>query len=142
MTQPQGSVQTVALPAPGYPMVTRVISSALFPDSKGKEDPVAWVVSQPHPLVPQVNVVRMFLDRGGVEVYSVSHDGKAGMRNLIPISHVRLVEEAMPIDVFVEELNAAENDGDDELESQEEPEQEKPVAVAAPSNGQAAPNAS
>jgi hypothetical protein len=141
MTQPQGAVQTVALPEPRYPMVTRVISSALFPDSKGKEDPVAWVVSQPHPLVPQVNVVRMFLDRGGVEVYSVSHDGKAGMRNLIPISHVRLVEEAMPIDVFIEELSAAEN-GDDEIEP-EEPEQEQKPQVAAPSNGQPpAPNPS
>jgi hypothetical protein len=141
MTQPQGSVQTVALPAPGYPMVTRVVSSALFPDSKGKEDPVAWVVSQSHPLVPQVNVVRMFLDRGGVEVYSVSHDGKAGMRNLIPISHVRLVEEAMPIDVFVEELNAAENDGD-EPEPEETAQEQKPQAAVITSNGQSAPSAS
>ena len=137
MTQSQGAVQTVALPAPGYPMVTRVISSSLLPDSKGKEEPVAWVVSQPHPLVSQVNIVRMFLDRGGVEIYSVSQDGKAGMRNLIPLSHVRLVEEAMPIDVFIEELNAAENDDDIEPE---EPEQEQKPQVA--SNGQPAPSAS
>jgi hypothetical protein len=56
----------------------------------------------------------MFVDRGGVEVYAVSSDGKNGMRNLIPMSWVRLVEEVMPLEVFVEELAAAESEPDDD----------------------------
>jgi hypothetical protein len=104
---------TVALPAPQFPMMTRMISNSLLPDG-GREEPTTWVVSQPHPLVPDMKVVRMFVDRGGVEVYAVSSDGKNGMRNLIPMSWVRLVEEVMPLEVFVEELAAAESEPDDD----------------------------
>lgn len=121
--------QAVELPQPGYPMVTRVISNALFPEN-GQEAPVTWVVSHPHPLVPTMRVVRMFIDRGGVEIYSVSADGKNGMRNLIPMSWVRLVEEAMPIDIFADELYDAETgDPDPDPEPAQVPAANEPPAV-------------
>ena len=49
----------------------------------------------------------MFVVGDGVSVYSVTGDGK-GLRHLIPSSRVRLVEEVMSIDVFVEQLENAE----------------------------------
>jgi hypothetical protein len=101
-------------PNPTCPIVTRVISNSLLPDSDGHDRPITWVLGAPHPLVPDATVVRMFVDRGGVEIYSKPNDNKAGMRNLIPMSWVRIVEEAMPIHIFVEELAAAETDDDDD----------------------------
>jgi len=116
-------IKTVELPEPGFPMLTRMISNPLFPDQPPhREEPVTWIVGNPHPLVPDMKVMRMFVDRGGVEVYSVSSDGRSGTRNLIPMSNIRIIEEAMPLDVFIEELAAAEGDDDDEPEP-EEPEQ-------------------
>ena len=126
-------VQTVNLAPPGYPMLTRMVSDPLFPETKpqvmacphckqnlalplptaGKDEPITWIVGQRHPLVPDMKVMRMFIDHGGVEVYSVANDGKAGMRNLVPMTSVRLTEEAMPMDVFAEELAAAEEEDDD-----------------------------
>ena len=133
MTTSVPALQTIQLPPPGYPMLTRMVSNPLFPDAKsqvmacphckqslsvptpaaGKEEPITWIVGDRHPLVPDMKVIRMFLDDTGVEVYSVSADGKAGMRNLVPLGSVRLVEEAMPLDVFAEELAAAEEEDDD-----------------------------
>jgi hypothetical protein len=140
---------TFTLPAPGYPMLTRMISNSLFPSEDGKQDPVTWVVSFPHPLVPEMRVVRMFVDRGGVEVYSISADGRNGMRNLIPMSMIRLVEEAMPINVFVDELETSEesasdddDDGFDEEDEAPNPEPDSaPVPAPAPDpNADSAPN--
>lgn len=152
MTMP-APTQTIELPAPQYPMLTRMISHALFPEkdrhrvgcphcnqtvefdrSKQEEsEPVTWVVSQPHPLIPDMKVIRMFVDRGGVEVYSISSDGRNGMRNLIPMSWVRLTEEAMPLDVFADELEAAETE-----DPNPDPDPEPPAPEATPSNGQVA----
>jgi hypothetical protein len=119
-------------------MLTRMISNALFPESgRGALDsePITWMVSQPHPLVPDMRVVRMFVDRGGVEVYSVLSDGSKGMRNLIPMNWVRLIEEVMPLDVFVEELAAAESDEDDD--DPNDPALDPEVPPPAPVNGHA-----
>jgi len=120
---PAQPVHTIQLPAPGYPMVTRMISDPLFPPEQSSSDqteqPITWVVSQPHPLVPSMKVVRMFVEDVGIAVYSVSEDGVTGMRNIVPMDRTRLVEEAMPLDVFADELQDAEdaagsvNDGDD-----------------------------
>jgi hypothetical protein len=151
MTTPV-AVKTVDLPLPGYPMLTRVLSSSFFNAVPTREtlagrvrqlyetmsrstpeqsvallanvlreayqsapgESVQWVVSRPHPLVPEMNIVRMFANEdSSVEVYSVSQDGNTPMRNRIPASCVRLVEEAMPLEVFIEELRAAESDGGD-----------------------------
>lgn len=103
-------VHTIQLPPPGYPMVTRMISDPLFPPSAGGSDaPITWVVAQAHPLVTSMKIVRMFIEPNGVAVYSVSDDGMSGMRNLVPMDCTRLVEEAMPLDVFADELQDAED---------------------------------
>jgi hypothetical protein len=73
-----------------------------------------------------MKVMRMFIDRGGVEVYSVSGDGRTGVRNLVPMSMIRLIEEAMPLEVFIEELDAAENDEPEPNEPEPEPEPAPP----------------
>lgn len=121
MTQPVPMPATtgITLPPPTYPMVVHMISNPMFPpdvDPQGrvaKEEPIAWVISKAHPFVPKFTVMRMFLDGGVVEVYSVSDDHKVGMRDVIPIHTVRLVQESMPLDIFVEELIDAESDDDD-----------------------------
>jgi hypothetical protein len=102
--------------------------------SLGEEEPIVWTVGSPHPLIPSVNVMRMFRgDLDGVEVYSVSADGKDGIRDLVPSGTIRLVQEAMPIDVFVEMVTEAElGDEPDDPEPDPEP---APVPVA---NGQSA----
>lgn len=130
-------------PNPECPMITRVISNSLLPDDQG-DKPITWVLGAPHPLVPDTTVVRMFVDRGGVEIYSKPNDNKVGMRNLIPMSWIRLIEEAMPIHVFVEELAAAEADDDDDGDGDSDPAEPSPEhdvppqGAALPANGQAA----
>jgi len=95
-------------------------------------EPITWIVSQAHPLVSGMKIVRMFIGEGGVEVYS--HDGKIGMRNLVPMISVRLTQEAMPLDIFEEELIAAESDEDDDDDPDEpEFEPEQPPSPSAPS---------
>lgn len=166
--QPAQPVHTIQLPAPGYPMVTRMISDPLFPPdataADKTEQPITWTVSHPHPLVPSMKLVRMFIESNGVAVYSVSDDGMTGMRNLIPLDRTRLVEEAMPLPVFVEELADAEEaagpiddnddgdgDGDDDGDDTQDNAQSPPLQAvpsptpsttdpspAAPSDGQPA----
>lgn len=127
MTQPAlpPATNTMTIPDATYPMVVHMISSPMFPPGDeigpngqptgrpGKEEPIAWVISKAHPFVPKFTVMRMFLDGGVVEVYSISDDHKVGMRDVIPIHTVRLVQESMPLDIFVEELIDAENDDED-----------------------------
>ena len=123
MQQPQ----EYQLPLPRTPMVTRVISDALFPDpvpkgSRGElllppgfpraEEPILWALGDKHPLVGDMRIVRMFRTDDGVEVYSVAGDGSRGTRNLLPSHRLRFVEESMPIDVFIEEMTIAE-EGDE-----------------------------
>lgn len=129
MTMPIAPGTRTELPPPQFPMLTRMISNSLFPSENGREEPVVWIVSQPHPLAQNARVVRMFIDRDvGVEVYSELADGK-GIRNLIPLAQVRLTEEAMPREVLIDEIAAVEED-----EYEPDPEPEPPTA-----NGQVAP---
>jgi hypothetical protein len=150
MNTPSNNATTkIELPEAGFPMLTRMISNPLFPPppppsgkaSADRDEPMVWIVGSLHPLMPDMKIVRMFVDRGGVEVYSISSDGRSGARNMIPLSSVRLIEEAMPLNVFLQELEAAEDDGDDEPEESEESENpatpESPDPVLAPTNGQA-----
>jgi hypothetical protein len=60
-----------------------------------------------------MRVERMFVSRSVVEVYSVSSDGKHSMRNLVPMSMIRLVEEWMPVNAWVEELETSEFEADE-----------------------------
>jgi len=120
------------------PMVTRVITNPLFPrdPSATKDEPLVWVVSKQHPLVPEMKIVRMFaLDETAVEIYS--SDGKNGMRNTVPMSTVRLIEEAMTLEVFALELERAEDELDDAAAKPDEgPEPGTPTEVET-ANGQA-----
>lgn len=133
---------TVTLPPPNYPMVTRVISNRVFPPdptelTEGRGDePAMWAISQPHPFVPTMRVVRMFVrGSGDVEVYSLADDGGGAMRNLLPTHTVRFVEEAMPIGIFIEELTLAEAGDDDGPMDPDEP--DLPVGPGDPANGSA-----
>ena len=112
MTMNAPSMKTVTLPEPGYPMLTRIISNPLLKD----QSEIVWAIGEDHPLAAGMKIVRMFVEQGSVEIYFVSADGKAAARNRIPLSSVRLIEEAMPLNVFIEELAAAEDDGEDDPE--------------------------
>lgn len=134
--------KVVQLPSPQFPMLTRVVSDPIFSQ---REEAMTWAIGAAHPLVPETyKVIRMFADRGGVEIYSVSSDGKNGMRNLIPTDKVRFIEEAMPLDVFGDELYAAEGAAAPvgplsvESEDDDEPEPAEPDFLddePAPENG-------
>ena len=91
----------IEIPEPGFPMLTQMISHAPFPDMPSGICP--WVVDQPHPLVPEMKVVRMFVVDGGVHIYSAPNAGVC-TRSFVPMSGVKLTEEVMPFDLFVEEL--------------------------------------
>jgi hypothetical protein len=60
------------------------------------------------------------------------------MRNLLPMHWVRFVEEAMPIDIFIDELTLAEAGSDDD-EPEPELEPELRGQPGDPANGQAGP---
>jgi hypothetical protein len=112
------AAKTFTLPEPGYPMLAHVVSNALFPEMQSgsvncqacsaavavPSDKSIWSVDDPHPLVPELKVVRMFIDNGGIEIYSVTEDGKSCTRNFVPMDWIRVTEEVMPLDVFVEEV--------------------------------------
>jgi hypothetical protein len=126
MTTPPNGATTSPPPA-----LTRVVSNPIFSD---RDEPITWAVRTLHPIIDTYTVVRMFADLGGVEIYSLSTDGKSGMRNTIPTSKIRLIEEAMPFDVFKEELEAAMYasapvgplSADDDDDDDDEPEPEEP----------------
>jgi hypothetical protein len=131
MNQISPSADTATLPEPGFPMVTRILSNPLFPPDPAaqnlisKDEPVAWIVGSPHPFVSNMTVVRMFIDPEDAvaEVYALAKDGRSGTRNLIPLSQIRLVEEAMPLDVFLEQLTEAEGGDEEEDPEPGEPEE-------------------
>lgn len=125
----------ITLPKPNYPMLTRMVSDPLFPkEGGGSSEPITWALSSAHPLVPDMKITRMFVDRNGVvEIYS--HDGKTGMRNVIPQNHVRITEEVMPMEIFAGEIAAAEsppNDEDDEEDEDEDDEDDEAAPTGAP----------
>ena len=137
MTSPPNGT-TVSSP----PVLTRVVSNPVFND---RDEPITWAVRAPHPFVPETyTVVRMFIDLGGVEIYSLASDGKSGMRNIIPTSKIRFTEEAMGFDVFKEELEAAmyagapvgplSADDDDDDDDNDESEPEEPETASSPQN--------
>lgn len=168
MTMSVPTIQPV-LPEPEYPMITLMISDSVFPrkpdpktmacphckgtiavpvpetksDKKEEPEPIFWLVSKPHPFVPDMKIVRMFKIRDIVNVYSVSNDEKVGMRDRVPMQSVRLLEDGMPFDVFIEEMEDDEEyDPDDDrlvmLETEEpDPEPEpnnQPQPVEPPAN--------
>jgi hypothetical protein len=100
-------------------LLTRMISSPLFPEES--KTPIVWVLSGQHPLVPGARIIRMLIDDDGVDVYSALADGKKGMRNLVPMHSIQLIEEAMSIETLAEEIEISESE-----EPDPEPEPELP----------------
>lgn len=136
MNQP--ATKTYNLPPMGHPAVTRVVS--LCPLEELKVTEVTWTLNQEHPIIKGMRIVRMFDGDAGVEVYSVSADGTP-MRNRIPSMMIKLVEEAMPIEVFIEEIARAESDDDDD-DGDDEDDEVGPETGAGPSAPFSAPAAS
>jgi len=146
MTMPTApGLRQIQIPDAQPPYLTRMIAHALSPEIVQdeitkqlvrREDPVAWLVGKPHPLVAKTTIFRMFAARGGVEIYSLSEDRRTGIRDFIPMSQIRLIGEEMPLDVFVEELAAAEAGEDDD----DEPDPTGPDEIPEldPPNGQTA----
>jgi len=87
----------------------------------------------------------MFVNSGGVEIYSRDGTSGKGIRNLVPMSQVLLVEEVMPMDIFAEEIASAEAGEDDEDDDEPETEEDdgggddtSETSVPTPVNGQVA----
>ncbi len=99
---------------------------------------VLWTVGRPHPFIPETSILRMFITDTGVEVYS--WDSKAGARDLIPMNRIRLVREALSLEILMEELALAEaekaDDQDDEEDDDEEQNHPDAGNVSPPMNGQ------
>lgn len=129
------------------PIVRLVVSDPLFPENvrdaagqpiqgqfKESVEPVTWILRRPHPFVPEMTIVGMFLNKDGIEIYSTNQ--KMGMRDLIQMKSVRLIQESMLMSVFEEELYLAESGDDDDDDppepgsSEPEPEPEAPRAQA------------
>lgn len=126
MNTPANGAQsrTFRLPAPNpnVPLLNRVVSSPIF---KEQSDALMWKVGEDHPMASGWKIVRMFLDGAGVEVYALPPSNGSGhfTRNFIPIASVRFTEEIMSVEVFVEELTAAEEeDADDDDDPDDSPE--------------------
>ena len=118
MTQPSTEPKKpLELPEPNYPMVNRVLAENPFPPSGGSVELLWFEVGKPHPLSSEQSVVRMFFQTGengvpfGIEIYCAVQGGKVGGRSTIPWSLVKLVEEVMPAEIFVEQITDAENAG-------------------------------
>lgn len=101
---------------------------------------VTWRIGGAHPFADGMNVVAIYLDGPVVEVYSAANNLKRGMRDLVPLHRVRLINETMSFDVFNEELRLSElgpppenNDDDDDPEDDEDPEPEPAPDPTAPS---------
>lgn len=129
------------------PIVRLVVSDPLFPENvrdaagrpiegqfKESVEPVTWILRRPHPFVPEMTIVGMFLNKDGIEIYSTNQ--KMGMRDLVQMKSVRLIQESMLMSVFEEELYLAESGDDDDVDPPEpgspdpEPEPEAPRVQA------------
>lgn len=118
MTQPApNNRRIIELPPLKYPVVTRVVSDPLFPADQGHGvspspgvEPVVWLLGANHPF-SGAKIVRIHFDDLAVEIYAVSGGG-VPTRNVIPMSRVRLLEEEMPVETFIEEMAAADDDTD------------------------------
>lgn len=123
--------QVLELPAAEYPIANRILTSNPLQPTQ-PETAMLWQLGEPHPMVPDVKVVRMYIVLGvAVEVYGVKSDGTMGIRNTIPWGAVRCAEEIMDPATFIDEVSNAES----ESRGGEEPPAPAPNA---PTNGAAA----
>jgi hypothetical protein len=119
------------------PKVMFVISNSLSPEAT-KNEPIAWAVGQPHPILPGMSVIGMFVVPGeGVEIYAASAARK-GVRSFIPMHWIRYVHEEMPFETFSEEFEAAVagvDDEDDDGDFEDVPEETTPTRPPPPPDG-------
>lgn len=142
MTQ-SNQVKTIELPPPEPPILNRMVTQCLLPADDGRETPMVWSLGRENPLDPKMKVIRMLLtDDGDVEVYSMPSNGAGDTywRHTIPRHMVRVVQEMMPVDIWIDELIDAET-GDDDDPDDPDPELEPngPSPIEQSSNGQATP---
>lgn len=99
-------------PALRFPRVTLVVAE--HPE-RGGGSTLNWSLGNDHPLVDGARVIGLFfLDRDGIEVYSMSSDRTTGIRDYLPMARIRHVQEAMPPDIFITEFLAADGGDDDD----------------------------
>lgn len=107
------------LPEPKPPVVVKFVSRSIF-SNEGKE--ITWVFGQPHPITKGALITRMFMSEdGSMRVFSVPAPGVQGDCTIdtIPADQVKIVQEIMSMEVFLDELAAAEGYDDDEDEEEE-----------------------
>ena len=111
--------QRLPQPDPDATILIRLATQS-FAAGAGAE-PMAWVMSQKHPLVAEAKIVRMYLrEDGGVDVYWT--DGKMFLRTFIPERAIIFFDEVMSDDTFVAFIEQAESEEEEEPEDPEEPE--------------------
>jgi hypothetical protein len=88
-----------------------MLSEPAYPDPPGtKSEPLMWQLNGKNPMVDGYIVARMFRQEFGVEVYSVMEGQGLCLRLTIPWERIYCAEEAMNVDIFIAELEAAENE--------------------------------
>jgi len=127
MTQ-SGHQSPQGLPELTFPRIMFMVTDHLAPQplEQGQRPPPTdeWKVGDNHPYVSDMRIVAMFRDGDVIEVYSMSSKS-GGMRDVVPLSRVRLIQEVMPPEVFAEELAHAElgYPDDDDPDDPEDPEE-------------------
>jgi hypothetical protein len=133
MTQPADT----EVPELNYPRIVLMATDGI----DGNVAPISWSVGEAHPFAPTFMVVAMFINEDFVEIYSVNNAKSAGMREQVPVRRARLIREAMPFDVFSEELADAENGYPEDDEPEPDPDLDPDgITEPAPANGQIAPS--
>lgn len=124
MPMPAALAHTDELPEMSYPRIMMMATDGL---KNAAGESVTWGVGDDHPLATGMRVVAIYINGPVVEIYSMASSSKNGMRDLVPLHRVRLINETMPLDVFGEELARSEmgvDDDDDDDEPEPEPEPE------------------
>ena len=88
-------------------------------------DRLRWIVGETHPLLGDSKIVAIYANEDFVEVYSLTAGFKSGIRDIIQIDHVRLLQEVMPAGIWRDELERAElgspDDGSDDPDGSSDP---------------------
>jgi hypothetical protein len=98
-------------PKLSWPRIMLVVTDKIVPI--GGEELLTWSVGGQHPFIPEMRIVAVFKNGDDVEIYS-SVGTEKGIRDTVPGRFIRFTREAMPFDVWAEELAYAELGGDDD----------------------------
>lgn len=120
--------QRIELPDPNGAFVMRAVTNQIKDDGKGS---LVWITGEFNPLAPKMKIVRMYSsppeapsgdddesapalvdNRRELRVYSVSPNKI--IRHIIPPDQIRLIEESLTLETFLEEIDAEEGIEDDE----------------------------